>query len=150
MRADIIPVIMGTLTIIMGLCGSGKSHLLAELISKSPMGAYVKDEGLLTEHFEDNYKYLLDSLKNRINSFVAGGEFCFKNNQEILISRLKKDIPDLKIEYYAFENDLEKANNNVKKRTNKSDVKGHMQINAKLSNDYYIPKGSNIVPIFTI
>jgi hypothetical protein len=141
---------MATLTVIMGLCGSGKSHILMDLVGKSPMGAYVKDEGLLTENFEENYEYLLVSLQNGINSFVAGAEFCFKENQEFLENRVKKDIPEIVIEYVSLENNPEKANSNVKKRTNKSDVEGHIKINNELTNKYHIPEGSKIIPITEI
>ncbi len=141
---------MAKLIIVMGLCGSGKSHLITKLISESSMGVYVKDEGLLTEKFEENYEYLLISLENGINSIVSGAEFCFKNNQEILVNRVIEDLPDVDIEYYAFENDLEKANNNVKKRTNKQDVEGHIEINNRLTKDYYIPDESKKLEIHTI
>ena len=141
---------MGTLTIIIGLCASGKSHLLQEKIQKAKYGIFVKDEGFMTEHFEGCYRNLKAALENDIDAVLAGGEFCYKNNQEIFETRLREDFEDIEINWIAFENDLEKANNNVKKRKNKEDVDGHIEINSRLTKNYHFPENYQLREIFVI
>lgn len=141
---------MSNLTVIMGLCGSGKTHILMDLIGKSSMGAYVKDEGFLNENFESNYEYLKTSLKSGINSILVGGEFCYQNNQQILEKKVRTDFPEINIKWIAFENNLAKANANVRNRKNKSDAEGHIRINNELTKHYHIPEGSQLIKITEI
>jgi len=141
---------MGTLTAIIGLAGSGKSHHLLKLIQESPMGAYAKDEGFLVGDVNQNYQKVYLNLRNDINVFIVEAEFNFKSQQDAFIQKIHEDIPEIEIKWLAFEKDLAKANNNVMKRTNKPDPKGHAEQNTRIFPHYNIPVGADELEIFEL
>ncbi len=139
---------MARVTFIVGLCASGKSHLLGEMLKKS--SSSYKDEGFIGEKFNENYEILKKSLQNEKDYIIVEIGFYLEQNRKIIIDKLKADVPGVEIIWKCFENDIEKANKNISNRKNKSDVKGHKDINSRISPIYTFPDNAEILSIVTI
>jgi len=135
---------MAKATIILGLCGSGKTYL-SEKISKET-GAKIF-EGI--EHHK-TLPCIIQYLKNGHDCVLEEMAYSTKDGREYLVNALTSQVEGVVIEWICFENDLESANWNVQKRTNKRDIKGHISINMRLSKVYTYPDGATIIPISRI
>ena len=132
---------------ILGLCGSGKSYIADEIRKTFP--AELMDEGFNTD-FEKNYKKLVTNLREGKNCIIIEIEFCYKDGlREFIKERLIKDLPKTEIIWKCFENDMDKANQNIINRKNKEDPKGHIEINLRISPKYTFPRDAEILPIIT-
>jgi len=120
---------------LLGLCGSGKSHLADELARHS--GAKFIDS-LLAD--QARISLLIDSLSHGQDCLVEEAAFCTEAGRRWICGLLEA-IPDLEIDWICFENDVEAANWNVVNRLNKSDAPGHLEINRRLTKEYTYPSG---------
>jgi hypothetical protein len=92
---------------------------------------------------------LLRCLREGRDCIVEEATYCYAPARGEII-RVLAVIPNVQDRWVCFENNLESANWNVERRTNKRDVAGHLAINAKLRRDYTIPAGAEIRPIHRI
>lgn len=131
---------------VLGLCGSGKTHLAEDIKQRNP-AIFLKDEGFNID-FEENYQTLVKNLREGKDCIVIEIEFCCREDlRELIEQKLRRDLPEVKIVWKCFENDIEKANKNVLNRKNKADAEGHTEINSRVSKCYTYPKNSEILPI---
>jgi hypothetical protein len=132
---------MAKLTFILGLSGSGKTHLAEQL--KKQTGAEVF-ENLLSD--ASNLAGLLECLRNGKDCIVDEVRFCLPVYRDQILQSLSQ-ITELKVDWICYENDLESANWNVIHRKNKGDPEGHLEINLRLHSQYEYPANAEIIPI---
>jgi len=139
---------MGRVTFVLGLAGSGKSHLAAEICGRS--GA---------KYFEGLYgPGKNQATKAAMLLHVAAGKdcvveeiaYCIPHIRQAIASELVAAVPGIEIEWVCFENDLGSANWNVAHRTNKGDPAGHLVINQHFHALYAYPAGVIPRPITRI
>jgi hypothetical protein len=80
--------------------------------------------------------------------------FCLEQNQKAIDEELRRKVPGVKIEWEYFEADLQKANENCRRRKDKAEDPGgrkHIEINTDtIGSEYKIPPGVTPRPIFQI
>jgi hypothetical protein len=132
---------MPKVTFILGLSGSGKTHLSGQL--KRETGAEIF-ANLLSD--DSGLSALIERLRHGEDGIVDEVRFCLPAYREQIIQSLAQ-IGDLEIRWICYENDLETANWNVIHRTNKGDPEGHLDINLRLHPHYTYPTNAEIIPI---
>jgi hypothetical protein len=135
---------MAKVTFILGLSGSGKTYLAHKL--KDETGAELF-ENVLSE--ESSIPALVERLKSGKDCIVDEVRFCLPEYREGMIQHLSQ-IPSVETQWICYENDLESANWNVMKRTNKGDPEGHLDLNLRLHAHYEYPPNAQIIPIHRI
>jgi hypothetical protein len=139
---------VGTLTIVIGLCGSGKSWFLNTMQKSHPVAKFF-DEGLSDRGQSgiDRRKKVAIALKNGFDVYV-GDLWCgWSARRRVVVKHLKQLVPKLRIVWFYYENSLCKANNNCRKRRNKRDAKGHVAINQRWSSRLTAPRGAIVMKI---
>ena len=139
---------MTTITFITGLCGSGKTYY-SEQLKKKTGALLFEGIGKGIENNE-NWLIIVSHLKNGNDCVVEEMDFCFQKPRDSVIKYILGNTPDTEIKWVCFENDLDSANWNVRQRTNKADINGHLYINAQLTRFYTYQFGAKIVPITRI
>lgn len=141
---------MGKVTFVLGLCGSGKSHLIEQLRRETGAAFF---EGILGTHATAPLLPFLEHLSKGGDCLVEEITLCFAEARSRLIPLLEK-IPGLEVEWICFENDLDSANWNVTHRRNKEaaegQAEGHRFINAQVAPCYTHPEGARRLPITRI
>ena len=132
---------MATLTFILGLSGSGKTHLSERL--KTETGAEVFTN-LLAD--DSGLTALMKSLRDGKDCIIDEVRFCLPAYREQILQSLSQ-ITGLVMRWVCYENNLETANWNVIHRTNKGDPEGHSDINLRMHPHYTYPDNAEIIPI---
>lgn len=136
---------MANVTFLLGLAGSGKTPYAEKL--KAETGA---------EYFEGTEKSPENILRKRkmLERLVSGGDciveeiaYCLPSFRESIVAELCSRVPNVKIEWICFENDIESANWNVIHRKHKGDVPGHLWLNQIYQGLYMYPGGAKPIPI---
>src|SRR5260370_42545012 len=131
---------MATVTFILGLCGSGKSCLAEQLQKEN--GVEVFDEGfIVTPRMQQE---LVDKLGNGRDCVVVEIHFCFEDVRKRFVPGLRRDVPEVKIKWTCFKNDLEKANGNLPRRPDR-DPAAHVAINQRVAPYYTYPAEAEII-----
>jgi len=140
---------MATVTFVLGYCGSGKSFV-ADQMERN--GARKWDEGFaMEENLPRNLQDLVDTLRAGRDCVVVEIQFCSKENRDTITTLLKAKVPDVKIEWLAFENNLALANENCRRRRNKGDAEIHVQTNTVgIGDKYTIPEGATLRAIYRL
>jgi hypothetical protein len=136
-------------TIILGLCGSGKTWHADRLIRE---GKALKkfDENFLSRDFPGQPEELVQELRSGNDCVVVEIAFCLAPDREAFLTWLKAEVPDVVVEWLCIENDLEKANKNCRARPGK-DAEEHIAINLKVSPNYKYPDNApEPIPVFEI
>lgn len=135
---------MAKVTFLLGLAGSGKSYLAEELRQRE--GALIF-EGIAASQNADLFRCMVQSLMRGSYCVVEEIAFCRPQKREEVEQILRSEVPGIEIEWLCFENDLESANWNVRHRTNKGSVDGHLGINEAYHTVYEYPQGAKVIPI---
>lgn len=142
---------MATVRFIVGYCGSGKSHRAEEIV-KTGCATVKFDEGFLTS--PEQQEELIQALLNGIDCVVVEVGFCLECNRKLIEEWLRQNVPGVRIEWEYFEADLEKANENCRRRMDKPEDPGgriHVGLNTqKIGSQYKIPPGFAPRPIYQI
>jgi hypothetical protein len=130
---------------LLGLCGSGKSHMADRI------NADIK----IDEDFLDSrsmHKGLISAIKKKKTIVITEIAYCVEKYRKEVCREILKVDSGAQIDWICFENDLFRANKNCKERSNKGpqeQVKAHMRINRNLSEKYTYPKGAIILRLWT-
>ncbi len=134
---------MAKVTFILGLCGSGKSHL-----AKSIPGVTVFDEGFVDDAVQ--HERLFSELRAGRDCVVVEIWYCVERFRRAIEAEINRSVPGTVIEYLCFKNDLVRANENCRKRPDKGDPEGHIRINTQISREYTCPPGAPVEEIFAL
>ena|ERR1700733_3777295 len=134
---------MATATFILGLCGSGKSWLAERLHDST--GAEVFDEPIGRE----TQPAIVQCLGDGRDCIIEELFYCVPGYRDAMVALLEA-VPNVVIKFICYENDLDAANANVRRRTNKGRVEQHLRLNTHVSPLYTLPDGCERRPIFRI
>lgn len=133
-----------TIILIVGLPGSGKSHL-ADRINDDNNGKFtiINDP----KDFKE--------IENLINSdlIITDPQLCFEKNRQRALEKIKSLNPDCKIEWIFFKNDPDKCltNSEVRNRASVISFKPTKKVESFIKNfsQYYtIPEGSFVIDVW--
>lgn len=143
----------GTLVLVQGFAGSGKSHLIALL----------KRDFLIEENFaatNESEARNIDDLARELRAgrhcIVSERKYRSNSEREEFLKRVMDSIhpsPAPAITVICFEKDIDSANHNCKARTNKLNDKdgvGHIQQNITDAETYDIPNDAIVIKIHRI
>lgn len=152
---------MAKVTIFAGYCGSGKSCKLKQLKKKYlAEGKNVCDfkEVFYQDSGAEKRQMISDRLNKGIDCLVEEANCCFSGCRDCLENELKVANPELEVEWYLFEDNIDIANKNVVIRTNESknlteiektaEIKRLHDHNQNLSKQYDFPEGYKPKPIY--
>lgn len=132
---------MAKIIFILGLSGSGKTHLSERLEKETGAKVFTN---LLAD--DSGLSALIKSLREGQDCIIDEVRFCLPAYREQILQSLSQ-IAGLDMRWICYENDLETANWNVIHRTNKGDQAGHLDLNLRLHPHYTYPVNAEIVPI---
>jgi hypothetical protein len=143
---------LATLTVIVGYCGSGKTWLLDQKRIEHPAGVFM-DEGFLSP---GNPRDL--ELKAHILRGLAEGRDCFITlmdcghpaNKEALEREIEGTVPEAKIKWIFFQNDVARANQNCSRDPKRQDPLGNIAQNNMWAAVFSIPPEAELRPIFEL
>lgn len=126
---------------VIGLSGSGKTHLVDHMT-----GVRKFQESFLAHKDE-----FFAALKAGENCVVSERALLHEEAREQFVREILAVVPDAKIKWVCFANDLEKANQNCRRaRSDKlpGSEEDHVRMNEIDSKAYTIPDGAEILPIW--
>jgi hypothetical protein len=141
---------MAVVTLIVGLCASGKSWL-AERMKEEDETLEVLDEG-----FPAPATGLSPQKYAKLREYLIEGKDCAVVEATLFYEPLRQEaiealdgVSDLEIKWECFEIDLAAANHNCLHRENKGDGPGHAALNTRwvTAVPCTYPEGANIRPI---
>ncbi len=133
---------MATVTFILGLCGSGKTHLVKQ----------IADVLVIDESFFARKNELRAAIRAGKNCVITEIAFCREDKREEIVRELLACVPDIEVKWVCFENDLAKANTNCRRERKDKEpgsAEAHVAINESYSPFYTYPSGEEILPIWT-
>jgi len=143
---------LATLTVVVGLPGSGKSHLLCQL-RESCTGLTVEDyhknarsdSSLVTasRHYAD----LVRALREGRDCAIADVAFTDRRRRREVEKVFRRDVPGLSLDWVFFANDLEACVANIRRRGHpEADLEE--RVATTLSATYVIPRGAAALRIW--
>ena len=136
---------MAKLTFVLGLSGSGKTYIAERLVTET--GAKLFSDFWREE--DKNLAALRANLNSRVDCIIDEWRYTIPLFRKKILSELKA-VPDLELAWICFENDRASADWNLRHRTNKGDVEGHLAINEFLCRVYDCPHEAKILNITRI
>ncbi len=98
---------MAKVIFLLGLAGSGKSHYADEFEIKIDAKNF---EGIAGDHYPNGVKEVIEHLKSGKNCTVEEIAFCDPYHRNIIIPKILSEVPNVEIEWFCIENNLEIAN----------------------------------------
>lgn len=148
---------MQTITIIIGLPGSGKTtyikNNLSDLSNTMICDDYHKSTPSNSHNFIDSLYYsdLKKALSTNKNIVLSDIAWCKKDRRDLLLSEINRIIDELRIdpqiEFIYFENNPTACKNNVIKRGRNDRVERELGYIDKWSKEYTIPNDCQIISI---
>lgn len=128
-------------TFIVGLPGSGKTHLLNKIVNENTFTVGFDDPD------EHSLELALEMLKNNLNVVFADCNLCIEENRKNAKQIILNAFPETKIEWIFFENSPEKCFNNVTLRGKKGDERN---VSADIHNlsTLYLYDGVGVLEIY--
>ena len=133
---------VGTVTFILGLCGSGKSELIRQLDADRKF-----DEGFAWNRHGE-HEDLVAALQSGGHCAVIEVAYCVPGPREEFLEKITRAVPGLRVRWICFENDLAQANRNCVDRNDGRDLKMLFAQNQFLSPAYTYPPGAEIRPVW--
>ena len=125
--------------------GSGKTYIAERLATET--GAKLFTDFWREE--DKNLPALRANLDSGVDCIIDEWRYTIPLFRKKILADLK-DVPNLELAWICFENDRASADWNVRHRTNKGDVEGHLAINEFLSRVYECPREAKVLNITRI
>jgi hypothetical protein len=137
---------VATVTVILGLCGSGKSHYLKNMSNVEPF-----EEGAWPDNRKE-WKRFLDTLAMGKDCGVIEIAYITEDGRDELVRLVGGRYPDTNFEWICFKNDLATANWNCLNDPERprDRAEGNVAQNNCWTHQYTIPKGAVVHDIFKI
>jgi len=144
---------MATLTIVIGLPGSGKSYFLDRLVNNGTL----PEERTCADYFrgsKDNilevprspfFEPMISSLKRELDCAIADISFCEVRHLRALVATVLAEVPTVTIKRIYFRNDLDACRRNVWGSANEAARLAEIE---RLSHVYVIPSGEEAREVF--
>jgi hypothetical protein len=130
---------------VVGLCGAGKSHLIAQYRD----GFRLFDEGVAPGW--PAHGRFLEAVRFGHDSIAVDIAFRLATYRTLIEAEVRLIRHDVNVEWLFFANDALTANNNCIKDTKKQrDVQGNIACNNAWTLDYDIPTGVVPIPIHAL
>jgi len=144
--------------LIVGLCGSGKSHLAREF---EQQGFVSLDESFGGSRFSaDQGKLLSTGKSDELERQLAQGKNCAFTEAMLMFEQGRKEfepclmrlqgMKGVTVEWVFFAKDPDSANHNCRNDPNRTDGEGRAELNDRWSRCYTIPAGHTPWPIVRI
>lgn len=145
---------MATLTIIVGLCGSGKTTILNQIAAAFP-SARTMNEGFVSPSNERDQRErvaILEALRNGTPAIVGSFECMNADNRAHAMQQIRAEAPGTDFLWICIENDLELANENCRRdpKRDEAAATGHIRQNEAWSANYSTPDGAIILKMFAV
>jgi hypothetical protein len=137
---------MPTVTVILGLCGSGKSYFLKRMVGVEPF-----EEGVIPE-LPQNWRRFFDALAEGKHCAIIEIRYLTEPARRKLVEEVRRVYPDTIFNWICFENDLGTANSNCRNdpKRNEEKVNGDLDHNTQWTQSYEYPKGAVVLKIFPL
>ena len=144
---------MPTLKIVLGLPGSGKSHLIEQTLKASVDGPCVHDfhanaiGDSPAPQKSRHYREVLAALRSGASCVIADIAFCRPHRLEAVVAEIRSEVSDFEIEYHCFKNQPERCKRNAARR-GRGSLKRELQLIEEFSGSYQIPDEANLYDVF--
>lgn len=139
---------MASLTVVVGLTASGKSHYMDEMVAAS--GALIFDDYMKgaegadgAKHFSDSPRYaeLIKALRAGNDCVLSEILLCETWRRLELEQVVQADVPGLSINWIFFENERRQCEENSRQRggVNSDQIERELEYISSLSTKYQIP-----------
>ena len=111
----------GRLTVVVGLPGAGKSTFLGKMwrhvsgLCSEDFHANAIDDSPLV-HNSRYYRKLIDDLLADRDCVIADIAFCDPDRRARLSEAVRREVPDVRVEWIYFENAPDKCRRNIQRR----------------------------------
>lgn len=145
---------MAKLIVVVGLPGSGKSHLIRQRQAECP-GVCVQDF-MANSHghshrFTDSRHYgdLVRDLRAGKDCVIADIAYCDTWSRVEVEGVIRQDVPGVTIEWQFFENDPARCEANVEWRGRSNAPEEKKKIR-ELARKYHIPPDASVIPVWSV
>jgi hypothetical protein len=133
---------MATVTVVLGLCGSGKTTFVKNLV-----GVTVFDEGVAPgwpKHVD-----FQNALAAGEDCAVVEIAYCSMTARDEFVRHVLSIRPDTKFNWVCFENDLEAANASCRADVSRTSelIRGNVSLNQRISAAYSYPSGAIVLRV---
>jgi predicted kinase len=139
-------------TVVVGLPGSGKSHLV-DRVRQSCAGVCVEDYHANAHNHSPeitasmHYPALIQALRSGNERVIADVAFTDTWRREELARVISADVAGVTVAWVFFANDLDRCVANIQRRARQTSA-DEVQLARRLSPRYFIPHGAAVVPVW--
>ncbi len=134
--------IFGTLTVVVGLPGSGKSTYIKSLVETNPqLSVYDDYQGEAYDNDHDprlskHFGSLASDLKQAKHVVVSDIRYCVPYELNSFLAAILSVVPNVRIELKYFENNPKACRQNILARNREERVDKELELLDKLSDSY--------------
>lgn len=138
-------------TVIVGMPGSGKTHLGKEMVNQQPSNtAFLDDLGTITDNAE---LFLFDWAKKPINKnithlIISDVYLCFENVRNPALNIIQSLFKEADLNVVYFENNMARCLKNIEDRKKKGDKRNVEGLLDMLKNNYIPPENSHVIHVY--
>jgi predicted kinase len=142
---------VGEVILIAGLPGSGKTVYMEPLRQAGwnifdDFKANAYNDSSIFFHSQ-NYEPLLKALREGQKCVVADIDFCKTDSRNEAELVLRRQLPDVKLSWLFFANDIHACQANIKRRASRS-IDDNLRALSNYCVQYHIPTCAHVIPVW--